>query len=89
MNPRRLKPFIKAFQDQQKSEADRIDFIAWLNGIYEMRAIGAATSGKVQYFEKPIGQEEHAEQANDNDEAALIGFSAFAAEFNKQFSKER
>lgn len=86
LNPRTLQPFIMAYEQKQKDDMERLDYSAWLNGLYVMRAVGAAFSDKVKYFEKPLSNQEQPEPKS-NDEAAAAGFAIYAAEFNKQFEK--
>ena len=65
LNPRTIKPFVKAFNDKKEEERATINYTAWLNGIYVSKAIGACFSKNFKYPDKPIEEEKplsHAER---------------------------
>ncbi len=52
---------IELYVERQKFEGKKIEYAAWLNGLYVMRAIGSAFSKKVKYPNKPIVNEDDEE----------------------------
>lgn len=50
LNPKSLKPFIKAFSLKQKYD----DNINWMNGTYIRMAIGSVLNEKNKYPDKPM-----------------------------------
>jgi len=54
LNPRTIKPFVKAFNDKKEEERATINYTAWLNGIYVSKAISACFSKNCKYPDKPI-----------------------------------
>lgn len=50
LNPKSLKPFIKAFELSEKQE----DMIAWRSGMYIKLAIGSLLSKEIKYPTRPL-----------------------------------
>jgi succinate dehydrogenase flavin-adding protein (antitoxin of CptAB toxin-antitoxin module) len=53
LNPHKIKPYIKAYEEKQKAEYDKINHTAWLNGLYVHDAIVSAFSNN-HYHKEPI-----------------------------------
>lgn len=50
LNPKSLKPFIKAFDLKQRYD----DMVGWTNGLYIQMAVASLLDKKVQYPKKPF-----------------------------------
>lgn len=90
LNPRRIKPFIKAYQDTLE-ENQRIENInAWRQGQYIKVAIAAALDRKVKYPEQPFGEESKEKTPKEIDKIVSQRAQLFAAQmeiFNQKFIK--
>lgn len=51
LNPKSLKPFVKAFELKQKYD----DEMNWMQGLYIRHAIASAMNKKAEYPKQPIG----------------------------------
>lgn len=76
MNPRRIKPFRTAFEK-------KTNYIAWINGIYVGKAIGACFPKGTKYPEIPI--ESSSDEIKKMPDAEMFGI--FALEINKKFKE--
>ena len=69
---------------------ERLNYGAWLTGIYTTYSIASVIGENAKYPEKPIAlfsQEEEALAKQQEKESQL--FSAYAAMFNKNFEKKQ
>lgn len=84
LTPRKLQPYIDAFQEKEKRELEQLNFSAWLNGIYMGYCLTAAFGEHAEYPEKPleIFKPISEEEKIKREEQIL---SAFAATFNANF----
>jgi hypothetical protein len=85
LNPKKLEPFVESFKQRQEIKHNENNLAAWLQGIYNSRAIAAVFSKDEKYFEKPIDLNGKDESAK----AAATRFEILAMEFNKKFNKEK
>ncbi|MCB7336326.1 hypothetical protein LI010_19925 [Enterocloster aldenensis] len=53
MTPADVREQIKAYMDNRRDSIQQLEYAAWLNGIYVVRAIGC-TFGNKKYPENPI-----------------------------------
>lgn len=58
MTMRSIKNAIEGFRKRQKNDWERIEYHAWLNGYYNMQAIGTYFSRKVKYPQNPLNREQ-------------------------------
>lgn len=84
LTPKKLQPYIDAFQEKEKRELEQLNILAWLNGIYMGYCLTAVFGEHTQYPEKPleIFQSMNEEEKIKREEQIL---SAFAATFNANF----
>lgn len=54
LNPRKLKPFEKAYELEMESRQARMNLEAWLNGLYEQNAIASIFGKNNKYPTKPF-----------------------------------
>lgn len=54
LNPKKLEPFLKAYESRQKEQLEFINIAGWVNGMYAGYSLGAAFGENVQYPEKPV-----------------------------------
>lgn len=53
LNPRRMKPFFKAFEQSQREERDRMNNSAYLTGVYVRDAVVSCLVKNAKYPDKP------------------------------------
>ncbi|MDR0287863.1 MAG: hypothetical protein LBI03_09220 [Clostridiales bacterium] len=92
LSPSKLEPFAQAYRKKYELETEdfreKTNFAAWLQGIYFTRAIAVNFNKNAQYFNEPInllGQDDNAEKELA---AKATKFEAWAAAFNRGFSKK-
>lgn len=85
LNPRIMNAYQEAFTEKKKQEAQIIDLSAYYNGIYCLRAIGAAFSKSSKYPSHPYSKEEQ-EEAEPLSEAEQ--FKLWALAWNKKFEEK-
>ena len=70
LNPKTLKPFIKAFSLKQRQD----DFLAWQQGAYIRLAIASvfAKSEKVKYPPEPLGEKQYKKKVKQPSQQDLI-----------------
>lgn len=68
MTPADIYEHINAFMDNRRDKIQQLEYAAWLNGVYVVRAIGC-TFGNKNYPENPItaGKALGGEDINPND----------------------
>lgn len=94
LNPKRIKPFEKAYMENSKQEQrERLEYLnvgAWLNGIYVAKAIASCFSKNEKYPEKPIdfniGSSKEVSEKSLDENAA--NFREYAIAFNIQRRKK-
>lgn len=87
MNPRKLAPFIEAFQQRIKLEREQQNFMSWLSGMYVTHAIAACFGKNHAYPSQPVSLDsEDTEEKNKKDAQR---FEAYAISFNQQFRKQK
>ena len=90
MNPRLLEPWQRMYEYEQQEDADRRDYVAWLNGRYVLEAIGAALDGKrYPYPSEPYSIQQRREEQDEANKIAADKFRAFAMAFNERFRKQQ
>ena len=88
MNPRLLEPWQRMYEFEQQQEADRQDYIAWLNGRYILDAIACSFDGKkCPYPSEPYSIQQRREEQDEANKTAADKFMAFAMAFNKRFEE--
>ena len=87
LTPGKLDPFVKAYENTQKNSLEKINYSAWLNGIYVTYSIAAVMGENVEYPEKPLelisAEESEKQRQKRNSEL----FSAYAARMNEAYKK--
>lgn len=90
LNPRKLKPFINAYQRNQEVDRDKINLSAWLVGMYVMEARAATPplgKGKHKYPKEPIqifsDNKIDENKKADIDKVASASFAMLAHEMSK------
>jgi len=53
LNPRKLKPFEKAYEMDMDARQGRMNLEAWLHGLYVQNAVGSILSKNAKYPKKP------------------------------------
>lgn len=89
MNPKRLEIWQRNYEYDRQEQADREDYIAWLNGTYVLAAIGAAFDGKkCPYPSEPYSvtqiRRDDEEAQRTADQIAAANFRAYAIALNKK-----
>ncbi len=89
LNPKRLKPFIKVYEQKQKQIMERINFTAWLHGVYMTHAYAAVSTPNNRYLSEPIAlyETEEDKEKKAKNEADLFG--AYAIKFNQEYEKKQ
>ena len=54
LNPRKLKPFEKAFEQEIEARQNAKNLEAWLHGLYNQNAIASVMSKNARYPTKPF-----------------------------------
>ena len=54
LNPRKLKPFEKAYELKLEAKQNAMNLEAWLNGLYNQNAIASVLSKSAKYPQKPF-----------------------------------
>ena len=54
LTPRDVEMFLDEKMKQEKDAADHINYTAWLNGLYVLRAVAAVMSKKSKYPKQPL-----------------------------------
>ena len=54
LNPRKLKPFEKAYEMELESRQNAENLKAWLNGLYNQNAVASVLSKGAKYPKKPF-----------------------------------
>lgn len=53
-----LREHNKRARAEAQAEAEKIEYTAWLNGVYIQRAVASVLSKKAKYPKQPLGKEE-------------------------------
>ena len=54
LTPKIMHIYAKEHEKEMQRQADLLDYSAWLNGLYVLRAIGAAIDNKSKYPEERL-----------------------------------
>lgn len=54
LNPRKLKPFEKAYELEMEAKQNAENLKAWLNGLYNQNAVASVFSKNAKYPKKPF-----------------------------------
>ena len=54
LNPRKLKPFEKAYEMEIESRQNSMNLESWLNGLYNQNAVASVFSKNAKYPTKPF-----------------------------------
>lgn len=87
LTPNKLRPFIIACNEAEKRNAENVNFVSWLTGIYVSHAI-AAVLGDHRYPQEPVSL-----FGDDIDESKRMAnaaelFGAYATVFNKEYREK-
>lgn len=72
LNPKKLEPFTKAAEMEQKAMQARLNLSAWVAGVYVQHAIASCFSRGAKYPQKPIDFFGTEEKATPEQEAAMF-----------------
>ena len=81
MTPRILKAYSSEYQKMEEEKIKLIDYTAWKNGLYVMKAVAVCVNNKNKYPDQPIEMER--KDQNPDSEFDAIKFGAWAKAFNK------
>lgn len=86
--------FRQAWKMKQKQEAERDNWVAWLNGKYITDAITACFAKSAKYPEKPYEKQEELKPKNEKERKKMVnnaaeGFAAFIATKNALANKQK
>ena len=79
LTPKKLEPFLKAYESKQKEQLEFINIAGWVNGMYAGYSLGAAFGENVQYPEKPVQIFRSEEEIQENTD--------WEAEYFRQLTK--
>ena len=54
LNPKKLEPFQKAAEMEQKAMQNRLNLTAWVTGVYIQHAVASCFSKGAKYPQKPL-----------------------------------
>lgn len=54
LNPKKLEPFEKAMEMEQKAQQARLNLTAWVSGVYVQHAVASCFSKGAKYPQKPL-----------------------------------
>ena len=54
LNPKKLEPFIKAAEMEQRAQQARLNLTAWVNGVYVQHAVASCFAKNAKYPSKPL-----------------------------------
>ena len=72
LNPKKLEPFEKAAEMEQKAMQARLNLTAWVSGVYVQHAVAACFSKSAKYPQKPIDIFGLEKKATADDEAKMF-----------------
>lgn len=81
MTPKIMHKYAKEHEKEMQRQADLLDYSAWLNGLYVLRAIDAVIDNKSKYPEERFGAAQ--KEAIEQSDVASIRFGEWAKAFNK------
>ena len=81
MTPKIMHIYAKEHEKGMQRQADLLDYSAWLNGLYVLRAIDAAIDNKSKYPEERFGVSQ--KEAVEQSDVASIRFGEWIKVFNK------
>lgn len=87
MTPRILRAYSSEHQKIEEEKIKLIDYTAWRNGLYVMKAVAVCVNDKNKYPERPYGLKND-EQIPDG-EIGAIKFGAWANAFNKGLEQKK
>ena len=82
LNPKKLEPFQKAAEMEQKAMQARLNLTGWVNGIYIQHAVASCFAKNAKYPQKPIDIFGTEEKATPKQEAQM--FERFMYQHNAQ-----
>ncbi len=82
LNPKKLQPFEKAFEMEQKAHQNRMNLEAWIKGLYNQHAVASIMSKGARYPQKPLDLFGNAEKATPQQE--VEAFERFMVAHNAQ-----
>lgn len=85
MSPKILNIYRKEYEKNTQSDADMIDYQAWLNGLYVFKAINAALSKRGKYLSERIGL--NSKEKYEDSSIASVKFGEWAKAFNKTMKR--
>lgn len=88
LNPRKLKPFVLAYELELKDKMEEMNFSSWMIGIYMSYSMASVLGENSNYPESPLSLFEQKDDEMDRSVRESELFGAYAAMFNKTFNKE-
>ena len=84
MTPKILNVYWMEYERKRQKEADMMDYLAWLNGIYMKSAIGVFVNKQNEYPENPLHKLKKMEDLKNQNptKAEAMDFANYAAAFN-------
>ena len=89
LSPRKLLPFLKAYEEKKKAELEEMNFASWMSGVYVSYSMASVMGDKNIYPENPLPLFENEEDIKERKEKEAEAFGAYAAMFNKEFKERR
>lgn len=89
LTPKKLLPFLKAYEERKREELKQINFASWMSGIYVSYSIASVMGDKNIYPERPLPLFESEEDEDSRRKQEAEAFGAYAAMFNKEFKERR
>jgi len=87
LNPKKLEPFQKAAEMEQKAMQNRLNLTAWVNGVYIQHAVASCFSKSAKYPQKPLDIFGTEGKATPQQEAAMFERFMIAHNVQKEFQK--
>lgn len=87
MTPKILNIYRKEHEKQMQEKVNMIDYTAWKNGLYVMKAVAVCVNDKNKYPDRPYGFE--IEEQIPDGEVDAIKFGAWANAFNKGLEQKK
>lgn len=72
LNPKKLEPFQKAAEMEQKAMQARLNLTAWVSGVYVQHAVASCFSKGARYPQKPLDIFGLEKKATPEQEAAMF-----------------
>ena len=89
LTPKKMEPFLKAYESRQKEQLEFINIAGWVNGMYAGYSLGAAFGESVRMSQRNrFRSSDRRKMCRKTPTGKPRYFSAYAAMFNKQFEEK-